>query len=343
MACERARPDRGGSAGHVTVCASGSPPPAGWRSRWRWSSSASRACAPSPSGDAGARAGSSAVIDARRGEAFAAAYGVGDGGVLSELVPARALAPEELAGIVGQAEAVGGESLAPWLAFGDGAIRFRGHLELAGVVVPADSSPLHVVGARAVCDLGHVPRRWPARGDRAGLPAPAGCRDRSGGRLSPGGPRTVTELSAAQLGASHSPPIEIRRLIYTDLPQVIGIERRVFPTPWSLAMFVLRAIQAVGDLPRGRVRAALGRISDLLPLRHGLARDERGGGHRSPAHGPGLGAAGRCYARVNDKDARSPSRCAAPTTSPSICTSERASAPPACAAATTRTTARMPS
>ncbi len=95
-----------------------------------------------------------AVIDARRGEAFAAAYGVGDGGVLSELVPARALAPEELAGIVGQAEAVGGESLAPWLAFGDGAIRFRGHLELAGVVVPADSSPLHVVGARAVCDLG---------------------------------------------------------------------------------------------------------------------------------------------------------------------------------------------
>ena len=31
----------------------------------------------------------------------------------------------------------------------------------------------------------------------------------------------------------------IRRLVYADLPQVIGIERRAFPTPWSLAMFVL--------------------------------------------------------------------------------------------------------
>jgi ribosomal-protein-alanine N-acetyltransferase len=32
---------------------------------------------------------------------------------------------------------------------------------------------------------------------------------------------------------------EIRRLTYADLPQVIAIERRAFPTPWSLAMFVL--------------------------------------------------------------------------------------------------------
>jgi [ribosomal protein S18]-alanine N-acetyltransferase len=31
----------------------------------------------------------------------------------------------------------------------------------------------------------------------------------------------------------------IRPLGYTDLPQVIAIERRAFPTPWSLAMFVL--------------------------------------------------------------------------------------------------------
>jgi ribosomal-protein-alanine N-acetyltransferase len=32
---------------------------------------------------------------------------------------------------------------------------------------------------------------------------------------------------------------EIRRLTYADLPQIIAIERRAFPTPWSLAMFVL--------------------------------------------------------------------------------------------------------
>ena len=33
--------------------------------------------------------------------------------------------------------------------------------------------------------------------------------------------------------------LTIRRLAYGDLPSVISIERRSFPTPWSLAMFVL--------------------------------------------------------------------------------------------------------
>jgi ribosomal-protein-alanine N-acetyltransferase len=36
-----------------------------------------------------------------------------------------------------------------------------------------------------------------------------------------------------------SPSPDISRLTYADLPQVIAIERRAFPTPWSLAMFVL--------------------------------------------------------------------------------------------------------
>jgi [ribosomal protein S18]-alanine N-acetyltransferase len=34
-------------------------------------------------------------------------------------------------------------------------------------------------------------------------------------------------------------PLQVRRLVYADLPQVVAIERRAFPTPWSLAMFVL--------------------------------------------------------------------------------------------------------
>jgi [ribosomal protein S18]-alanine N-acetyltransferase len=34
-------------------------------------------------------------------------------------------------------------------------------------------------------------------------------------------------------------PISTRPLGYSDLPQVIAVERRSFPTPWSLAMFVL--------------------------------------------------------------------------------------------------------
>jgi ribosomal-protein-alanine N-acetyltransferase len=40
--------------------------------------------------------------------------------------------------------------------------------------------------------------------------------------------------------------IEVRRLTYADLPQVVGIERRAFPTPWSLAMFVLELSKASG-------------------------------------------------------------------------------------------------
>ena len=53
--------------------------------------------------------------------------------------------------------------------------------------------------------------------------------------------------------------IEVRRLAYADLPQVVAIERRCFPTPWSLAMFVLElskpsgvclAAEAEGELVR---------------------------------------------------------------------------------------------
>jgi ribosomal-protein-alanine N-acetyltransferase len=39
---------------------------------------------------------------------------------------------------------------------------------------------------------------------------------------------------------------QIRRLTYADLPQVIAIERRAFPTPWSLAMFVLEISKPSG-------------------------------------------------------------------------------------------------
>jgi ribosomal-protein-alanine N-acetyltransferase len=38
----------------------------------------------------------------------------------------------------------------------------------------------------------------------------------------------------------------IRRLTYADLPQIIAIERRAFPTPWSLAMFVLELSKPAG-------------------------------------------------------------------------------------------------
>ncbi len=41
-------------------------------------------------------------------------------------------------------------------------------------------------------------------------------------------------------------PLTIRRLVYSDLPHVLAIERRSFPTPWSLAMFVLELSKPSG-------------------------------------------------------------------------------------------------
>ena len=40
--------------------------------------------------------------------------------------------------------------------------------------------------------------------------------------------------------------IGIRRLVYSDLPTVLAIERRSFQTPWSLAMFVLELSKPSG-------------------------------------------------------------------------------------------------
>jgi ribosomal-protein-alanine N-acetyltransferase len=40
--------------------------------------------------------------------------------------------------------------------------------------------------------------------------------------------------------------LEIRLLTYEDLPAVAAIERRAFPTPWSIAMFVLELSKPTG-------------------------------------------------------------------------------------------------
>ena len=96
-----------------------------------------------------------AVIDARRGEAFAAAYELGDGGAPGELAaPAGAPAARSSRASLAQAEQAAGGASRRWLAVGDGAVRFRGQLESAGVRTPPDSSPLHLVSAAAICELG---------------------------------------------------------------------------------------------------------------------------------------------------------------------------------------------
>lgn len=97
-----------------------------------------------------------AVIDARRGEVFAAAYRRGPDGVPVELTEPRALAPQDIASLTLEA-GHDREELCGWLAVGDGAIRFRTQLEGAAIPTPPDASALHLLSAAAICRLGvHV-------------------------------------------------------------------------------------------------------------------------------------------------------------------------------------------
>ncbi len=66
--------------------------------------------------------------------------------------------------------------------------------------------------------------------------------------------------------------VTIRPLGYSHLPQVISIERRAFPTPWSLAMFVLELSK-----PSGVCLAAF--TAGEEETRAGRGRPERVGGY----------------------------------------------------------------
>ena len=90
------------------------------------------------------------LIDAKRGELFAAAFERGE-----QVVEPFAARPEQLAERVGR-------ELAGAVAAGDGSLRFRQILEAAGVRVPPDGSELHVVRALHVCRLAaEVPAQHP--------------------------------------------------------------------------------------------------------------------------------------------------------------------------------------
>jgi len=85
------------------------------------------------------------VIDARRGEAFAAL--IEDGA--AELWPPFVAPPDELGDRV---RALDG---AP-LAAGDGAVAFAAELEAAGATVAPPEDPIHRIAARHVCTVGET-------------------------------------------------------------------------------------------------------------------------------------------------------------------------------------------
>jgi tRNA threonylcarbamoyladenosine biosynthesis protein TsaB len=106
-----------------------------------------------------------AVIDARRGEAFAAAWL----GAERELEPV-ALGPDALSLEV--ARLAGAHGAAP-LAVGDGALRFTAQLEDAGAEVPPSDSRLHLISAIHSCRLAAgLPATAPAEVEPAYLRAP---------------------------------------------------------------------------------------------------------------------------------------------------------------------------
>lgn len=80
-----------------------------------------------------------AVLDARRGELFAAAWEDG-----RQRMTPRALAPGAMAELQPRS----------WLGVGDGAVRFRSILEQAGMSIPPDHSPLHRLSATVLAQLG---------------------------------------------------------------------------------------------------------------------------------------------------------------------------------------------
>ena len=162
-----------------------------------------------------------ALIDAKRGEVFAALYADG-----RELWPPFVARPDELVRRVGAARARGSSSGRRLGTISRGARGGRDRRR----------------ARRIARSCGPRPQRLPAGGGHQG-------------RATRSGPTRLRQSTGRQAAVNYD--LEIRRLAYADLPQVIAIERRAFPTPWSLAMFVLELSK-----PSGISLAAL--IDDAL-------------------------------------------------------------------------------
>jgi tRNA threonylcarbamoyladenosine biosynthesis protein TsaB len=98
------------------------------------------------------------LIDARRGEIFAALYGPE-----GEQWPPFVAPPDAVAERVAKAFPAAEKPIAA----GDGSVKFRDDLEAVGVEVPSDESGLHVVRALSICRLA---QQGPATPPEAVLP-----------------------------------------------------------------------------------------------------------------------------------------------------------------------------
>ncbi|MHB8241364.1 MAG: tRNA (adenosine(37)-N6)-threonylcarbamoyltransferase complex dimerization subunit type 1 TsaB [Solirubrobacteraceae bacterium] len=94
-----------------------------------------------------------AVIDARRGEVFVAAYERGEEGISRELTPPVAVKPERVGEVLQHASAPTPDPQRRWLAVGDGAVRYDTQLGDFALEIADEDSQLHRVSAAAICEL----------------------------------------------------------------------------------------------------------------------------------------------------------------------------------------------
>jgi [ribosomal protein S18]-alanine N-acetyltransferase len=98
--------------------------------------------------------------------------------------------------------------------------------------------------------------------------------------------------------------IQVRRLTYADLPQVVAIERRAFTSPWSLAMFVLELSKPSGICLAAEVENELvgylicSRYDTVWHIMHVSVDPDR------RRHGIASALLARLFERVDDPEAQ---------------------------------------
>ena len=154
-----------------------------------------------------------------------------------------------------------------------GRSEFRSALERSGAVIPEDGAEVHRVVATCHCELASEQR--PGRPEDV---TPSYLRSRT--------PRSP----AAGADPTHRPPMttepatRIRSLRYSDLPQVIAIERRAYRRP-GRSRCSCSSSPSRRDLPAAPRGRAARRIPRLRALRRGVAPDEHRRRPRPPAPG----------------------------------------------------------
>ena len=203
------------------------------------------------------RARALALIDARRGEVFAQQFEAARTSA-QELSAARRLARGRPGGPA-DGSVVSATAAAPPRT-----------VDVGAALVPDADSTLHRC-------------RQPARRDGDLRAAALAGRSRIRARARRDGRDPMTQTAGLQ----------IRNLDYSDLPQVMEIERRSSRRPGRWRCSCSSSPSPAGSVWRQRStrRETARRVPDLRALRHGMARDERRRRSRTPKQGRGVGDA----------------------------------------------------